>query len=67
MNISYIMLYLDWFEKTEELTNEEKGRLIDALVAYAKGNDHKQFLKGNEKYLFGTFKAQIDRDEEAYA
>lgn len=64
-NIAYVKIFLDWIEATEKLKDAEKGRLIDALVAYAKGdedvNDH---LKGNEAYLFPIFRLMIDRDIE---
>ena len=61
---SYVMLFFDWLEKTSELTHEEKGRLIDAIMAYASGQPYE--LPGNERFLFPVFRAQIDRDAAAY-
>ena len=41
---------------------QEKGRLIEAIVKYARGDDDwEELLKGNERFLFPMFQAQIDR------
>lgn len=58
------MVFFDWLETTSELTSEEKGRLIDAIVAYATGKGFE--LPGNERFLFPAFRAQVDRDKAAY-
>ena len=34
---SYIMLYFDFIESTEGLTDVERGRLVMAMLAYARG------------------------------
>lgn len=60
----YVKVFFGWPEETKELTSEEKGRLIDALVMYARGEPVD--LKGNERFVFPVFKEQIDRDSEAY-
>lgn len=57
----YVPIFFDWMEVTGELNAQEKGRLIDAIVAYAMGGDWQEQIKGNERYLFPAFKAQIDR------
>ena len=57
----YVPIFLDWIQVTEELTAQEKGRLIDAIVIYAMGGDWQDQIKGNERYLFPAFKRQIDR------
>jgi len=61
---SYIKVFYGWPEETQELTFEEKGRLIDAMIAYARGNP--VHLEGNERFVFPVFRAQIDRDTESY-
>ena len=66
MGIAYVKVFLDWDEDTENLEDAEKGRLIDALVAYAKGKDPSTFLSGGEKVLFPSFKKKIDRDRSDY-
>lgn len=60
----FIKLFYDWPESTCELTHEEKGCLIDAMIAYARGEA--VTLTGNERFVFPVFKAQIDRDRESY-
>ena len=60
--MAYIKVYKDWRESTKRLKDAEKGRLIDALVAYANGEDPEPILSGNEQYSFDGFRAQIDRD-----
>lgn len=57
----YVPIFFDWTEVTEELNAQEKGRLIDAIVLYAKGGDWQEQIKGNERYLFPAFRRQIDR------
>ena len=60
----YVPIFFDWAEVTGELTAQEKGRLIDAIVMYAQGGDWQEQIKGNERYLFPAFKRQIDRARE---
>lgn len=64
MEMSYLKLFLDWKQKTKNLKPEEKGRLIDALIDYASGNDAEDTLTGNEIYIYPVFQLQIDRDRE---
>lgn len=61
---SYIPIFLDWLESTEELTAAEKGRLVDALVEYARGGSWKEYIKGNERYLVKELILKIDRFNE---
>lgn len=60
----YIPVFLDWLEETQELNSQEKGRLIDALVTYARGGDWQEQIKGNERYVFPVFRGKIDRHFE---
>lgn len=57
----YVPIFFDWVEVTGELNAQEKGRLIDAIVQYARGGDWQEQIKGNERYLFPAFRQQIDR------
>ena len=61
---SYIPIFLDWLESTEELTAAEKGRLVDALVEYARGGSWQEYIKGNERYLVKELILKIDRFNE---
>lgn len=59
---SYVPVFYDWPEVTDTLSAQEKGRLIDAIVIYARGgSDWQDLLKGNEKFVFPTFREQINR------
>ena len=57
----YIPVYLDWPETTEALSAAEKGRLIDALCLYVRGEAYESLLQGNERILFPMFREQINR------
>ena len=39
MAIAYIKVYFDFEERTEQLTDEEQGRLLLAMLRYAKNNE----------------------------
>ena len=62
---SFLKVYFDFDEKTDELTENEKGRLMLALYRYAK-TGQKPVLTGNERFLFSSFKSEIDRDIATY-
>ena len=62
---SYLKVYFDFEEKTGELNDGEKGRLLLALLRYAM-NGEKPVLSGNERYLFPTFKGDVDREIAVY-
>jgi len=57
----YYPLYFNWIEDTQELNDQEKGRLIDAIVLYARGDDWKDRIKGNERYVFPIYQNQLER------
>ena len=61
----YIPIFYDWLKTTRNLSAEEKGRLIDALVRYAEtGEDQDDQLTGNECFVFPFMQAQIDRSKQ---
>lgn len=62
---SYLKVYFDFEEKTGELNDGEKGRLLLALLRYAISGE-KPVLSGNERYLFPTFKGEVDREIAVY-
>lgn len=57
----YYPLYFNWIEDTQELNDQEKGRLIDAIVLYARGDDWQDRIKGNERYVFPIYRNQLER------
>ena len=62
---SHLKVYFNFEEDTNALNDSEKGRLLLAMVRYAKDGTEAN-LTGNERFLFPVFKAQIDRDIESY-
>ena len=62
---SHLKVYFDFDVKAKELTEEEKGRLLLAMLRYAKDGTEPEMI-GNERFLFPVFKAQIDEDIKAY-
>ena len=64
MPLTYVKLFFTFPEDTQSLTSAEKGRLVDALIRYARGEPVS--LEGNERFLFDVFRGQIDREQAAY-
>ena len=62
MGKEYIPLFLDFNETTQDLTDEECGRLIRAIVAYANDDDYQNILTGGEKIAFRFLKGLVDRN-----
>ena len=61
----YMPLFFDTFEETDNLTDEEFGRLIRAAGYYATGKDGwESMITGNERYAFPFLKGQIDRNNK---
>lgn len=65
MEIAYIKVFIDALETWSLLSDEEVGRLVRALLEYQRTGQG-PVLPGNERFLFHTCKAQIDRDNEKY-
>lgn len=57
----YIPIFLDWARDTEGLSDAEKGRLVDAMVAYARGEEWQNLVRGNEKFTLNVYRGVIDR------
>ena len=62
---SHLKVYFDFETKAGEYTDEEKGRLLLAMLRYARDGEEGT-LTGNERFVFPVFKAQIDEDIKAY-
>ena len=60
----YVPIFLEWLEVTQDLTAEEKGNLIDAVVSYAAGQEYEQYLSGGCRIAFRFLKGQVDRNKE---
>ena len=59
----YVPIFYDWVETTQDLSDEEKGRLIDAVILYACGSPEweARIQTTAEKVAFRFMKGQIDR------
>lgn len=62
MGKEYIPLFLDFNETTQDLTDEECGRLIRAVVDYANEEDYEKRLTGGERIAFRFLKGLVDRN-----
>lgn len=62
MGKEYIPLFLDFNETTQDLTDDECGRLVRAIVAYANDDDYESLLTGAEKIAFRFLKGMVDRN-----
>ena len=58
----YVPVFFDWLDVTQDLSAEEKGNLIDAVVAYASGKEYEHLLTGGCKIAFRFLKGQVDRN-----
>lgn len=63
----YVPIYLEWLDVTQDLTAEEKGNLIDAVVSYASGLEYEPLLSGGTRIAFRFLKGQVDRNRELSA
>lgn len=61
----FLPLFLDFNETTQDLTDDQCGRLVRALVDYANGNEY--HLDGMELLAFRFLKGSIDRNERLSA
>jgi hypothetical protein len=59
----YVPIFFEWLDVTQDLTAEEKGNLIDAVVSYASGREFEHLLCGAPcKIAFRFLKGQVDRN-----
>lgn len=63
--MNYVCLYISYSETLAPFSNEEIGKMVNAMLSYAATGEIPQF-DGNERFIWPTLKAQIDRDEAAY-
>jgi hypothetical protein len=65
MGKEFLPVFLDFNETTQDLNDEQCGRLIRALVDYANGKDRE--LSGMELMAFRFLKGSIDRNKKLSA
>lgn len=63
--MAYVCLYASYLETLAPFTDEERGRIMMGMLQYAVKGEV-PVLEGNERFIFPTIQAQIDRDREAY-
>ena len=61
----FVCMYKDYLQTLEPFTDEERGRLFMALLRYLNLGEEPEFT-GNERYIWPTLAAQLQRDQEAY-
>lgn len=62
--MKYLKVWVSFREALKEYSDAEKGRLFDAMLAYAADGTEPHF-SGNEKYIWGAAKQNIDATREA--
>ena len=63
--MKYLKVFTDFLQDMEPLSFEERGRLFSAMLQYA-DNGTEPEMNGNERFLWGTAKKQIDAQRESY-
>ena len=63
--MKYLKVFTDFVKDMSELGYAERGRLFTAMLIYASTGEETA-LCGNERFLWGTAKKQIDGQREAY-
>lgn len=63
--MNYVCLYVSYLESLAPFSDEEIGRMVRAMLIYTATGGTPLF-DGNERFIWPTIKAQIDRDEAAY-
>ena len=61
----YFQAYHSYLQGLEPLNDAECGRLFRALLTYSATGACEE-LRGNERFIFPTMRAQIDRDNQKY-
>ena len=65
--LDYIPLFLDFYERYAGLTYEERGRLVWAMLAYARDEDPDPHLtEVLRRYVFTNEKGIIDRTSKTF-
>lgn len=65
MDKNSFLIYLDYEEQFNLLTDEQIGQLMRAIIKYEKTKEIPQ-LEGMLKMAFSFIKTQLDRDREKY-
>lgn len=63
----YVPIFYDWLDTTQDLSAEEKGNLIDAIISYAAGCEYEHLLTEKVKIAFRFMKGAVDRSNDISA
>ena len=63
--MTYLKVFTDFRELMEPLDHEEKGRLFEAMLAYAM-DGVETALEGNERFIWPVARRTIDQEAAAY-
>lgn len=67
-DLDFMPLFLDFYERYDQLSYEERGRLVWAMLAYARDEDPGPHLTENLRlYAFNNEKGMLDRTKKTYA
>ena len=61
--MKYLKVWVSFRESLKEYSDAEKGRLFDAMLAYADNGEEPHFT-GNERFIWGSVKQTIDLTRE---
>ena len=64
-DIPYVCLYSRYLQTLAPFSDAERGRIMTAMLTYAATREVPDF-DGNERFIWPTIQAQIDRDASAY-
>lgn len=63
--MKYLKVFTDLIDQLEEYGDAERGRLFTAMLEYARSAKEPEF-RGNERFIWKSLKASIDRDRDTY-
>lgn len=64
-DMAYVCLYSRYLQTLAPFTDAERGRIMTAMLLYSTTGEIPEF-EGNERFIWPTIQAQIDRDTTAY-
>jgi hypothetical protein len=63
--MKYLKVFTDFVADMSELGDAERGRLFTAMLEYAETGEEPA-LRGNERFVWGTAKKNIDNQRDSY-
>lgn len=65
VDVPYVCLYARYLQTLAPFSDAERGRIMTAMLIYSATGENPAF-DGNERFIWPTIQAQIDRDVAAY-